>query len=156
MSSIQNNITGKTPLAKKGLHVAIIRSDYNQDIVNALYENCFQTLLKSGVEAINITSVNVPGAFEIPFASQQLINKDQPDVVITLGCLIRGETPHFDIIAAACARGIMDVSLKTNVPIIFGVLTTENLSQAKARLDKGVEVALAAIEMTNFRLPILN
>lgn len=149
MSSIQKNIAGKQVIAKKDLRVGIICSQYNAEIIEALYQNCLQTLLKSGVEEKNITSLEVPGAFELPFACQQLIGHKKQDVVITLGAVIKGETPHFDFISNACAQGIMQVSLKTEVPIIFGVLTTENLSQAEARVDKGVEVALTAIQMTN-------
>ena len=96
--------------------------------------------------------MKVPGAFEIPFACQKLIKSSKPHVVIALGAVIRGGTPHFDFIASSCATGIMDVSLKTEVPIVFGVLTTNNLAQAKARTDKGTEAALTALQISNLNI----
>lgn len=148
MSSIKKNIAGKKIMAKKGLEVGIILSEYNAKISEALLERCQKKLLESGVRERNIQLVKVPGAYEIPFACQKMIQSRKPDVVISLGAIIKGGTPHFDYIASCCAKGIMDVSLRTGTPIIFGVLTTNNLAQAKARIDKGSEVALSALQIT--------
>lgn len=152
MSSIQKNIAGKHVTAKKDLKIGIVRSEYNADIVKAVYDSCIKTLLGSGVAEKNIVTTRVPGAFEIPFACQKMASKKAFHAIIALGAIIQGDTPHFDYIASSCAQGIMDVSLKTNVPIIFGVLTTHNVAQAKARLDKGTEAALTALEMTNLNV----
>ena len=149
MSSIQKNIKGKSFKAKKGLKIAIVQSEYNAKITEALLENCVKTLLESGTFKKNITVTKVAGAFEIPFACQKIIDTKRPDAVIALGAIVKGDTPHFDFIASSCANGIMDVSLKKNVPIIFGVLTTNNIAQAKARVDKGVEAALTALQLTH-------
>ena len=154
MSSIKKNIAGKPRQggAKKGLKIGIVQSEYNSEIGDALYKRCSDTLLASGVSGKNIVTVKVPGAFEIPLACQKLATLKKLDVIITLGALIKGETPHFDYIASSCAMGIMDVSLKTNVPIIFGVLTTNNMAQARARIDKGAEAALSALQISNLNL----
>ena len=149
MSSIQKNIAGKKVAARKGLKVAIVLSEYNLEIGGALLDCCLETLLKSGVSKDRIRTTKVPGAFEIPFACQKAIKEMKPDVVITLGAIIRGKTPHFDYIASTTAMGIMDVSLKTDVPIVFGVLTTNDLAQASARIDKGTEAALTALQISH-------
>ncbi|MBU0706064.1 6,7-dimethyl-8-ribityllumazine synthase [Patescibacteria group bacterium] len=149
MSSIKKNIAGKSFKANKGLKVGIVQSEYNSEIGDALYKNCLSTLLKSGVSEKNIRTVKVPGAFEIPYACQKLASSKQYDVIISLGVIIRGETPHFEYIAGSCSKGIMDVSLRTGTPVIFGILTVNNLSQAKARADKGTEAALSALQIAN-------
>lgn len=149
MSSIKKNIAGKSLKAKKGLKIGIVQSEYNSKIGNALYKRCLETLFSAGASEKNIKTIKVPGAFEIPLACQKLAASKKLDVIITLGVLIEGGTPHFDYIASSCAQGIMDVSLKTDVPVIFGVLTTNTIAQAKARIDKGTEVALAALQITN-------
>ena len=152
MSSIKKNIVGKKITAKKGLKVGIVQSEYNSAIGDALYNRCIKTLLESGVSEKNIKTVKVPGAFEIPFICLKLALSKKLDVIITLGSLIEGETPHFDYIASSCAQGIMDTILKTDVPIVFGVLTTKNMTQAKARIAKGTEAALTALHMTNLNI----
>lgn len=152
MSSIHKNIAGKHETAKKGLKIGIVRSEYNADIVQALYDSCFKTLFASGVAKANISTVSVPGAFEIPLACQKMASSNKFHAIIALGAVIRGGTPHFDYVAGSCAQGIMDVNLETGIPIIFGVLTTDNLAQAKARVTKGTEVALAAIMMTQLNV----
>lgn len=148
MSSIAKNIAGKKFTAKKGLKVGIVQSEYNSKISEALLKGCKKTLLGAGVSEKNIILIKVPGAFETPYACQKLATTKKLDVIITLGAIIKGGTPHFDYIASACSKGIMDVSLKMEIPIIFGVLTTDNLAQAKARVDKGIEAAQTALQMT--------
>ncbi|MBN2306817.1 6,7-dimethyl-8-ribityllumazine synthase [Candidatus Peregrinibacteria bacterium] len=152
MSSIKKNIAGKQFIAKKGLKVGIVQSEYNSEIGEILLKSCRKTLLKAGVLEKNIQLTNVPGAFEIPYACQKMIQSKKPDVVIALGAIIKGGTPHFDYIASTCSAGIMDVSLNTEVPIVFGVLTTNNLAQAKARTGKGVEAAQTALQLSNLKL----
>ena len=155
MSSIKKNISSKPLKVKKSVKIAIVQSEYNPDITDALFKSCLSELKKSGVEEKNIFHVKVPGAWEIPIACQKLAKKEELDVIITLGLILKGQTPHFDFIASACAQGTMEVSLKHNLPILFGVLTTNTLSQAKARIkggesgDKGIEVAQAAVKMTH-------
>jgi 6,7-dimethyl-8-ribityllumazine synthase len=148
MSSIKKNIAGKKFTAKKGLKVGIVLSEYNAKIGEALLKSCKEKLLTAGVLEKDIRLERVPGAFEIPFACQKLAATKKPDTIITIGVIIKGGTPHFDYIASACTQGIMDVSLKINIPIVFGVLTVNNMTQAKARVAKGVEAAQTALQIT--------
>jgi 6,7-dimethyl-8-ribityllumazine synthase len=131
----------------KGLIIGIVAARYNQEIVDALLEGAVAALVEHGAEAKPVLSV--PGSYEIPVAAQALADAGEVDAVICLGCVIKGETAHFEHVAEAAARGILDVSLETGVPCIFGVLTTYTEEQARARLDKGREAAEAAIEMAN-------
>jgi 6,7-dimethyl-8-ribityllumazine synthase len=130
-----------------GLRIGIVAARYNQVIVDALLEGTIAALEEHGAEAQPVLSV--PGSYEIPVAAQALADGGEVDAVICLGCVIKGETAHFEHVAEAAARGILDVSLETGVPCIFGVLTTYTEEQAKARQDKGRECAEAAIEMVN-------
>ena len=131
----------------KGLRIGIVAARYNQAIVDALLEGALKTLKERGAKADPI--ISVPGSYEIPVAAQALADKGDVDAVICLGCVIKGETAHFEHIAEAAAKGILDVTLETGVPCIFGVLTTYTEAQAKARMDKGREAAETAIEMAN-------
>ena len=154
MSNIQKNIKGSVR-AKKGVKIGIVKSVYNSNITDVLESSCLKEFKKAGVAEKNIQILEVPGAYELPFGCQKLIKSKKVDAVVALGAVIKGQTPHFDFIAKSASMGIMDVSLKTNIPIIFGVLTTDNMSQAKARIkggkrgDKGVEAAQAAIKILN-------
>jgi 6,7-dimethyl-8-ribityllumazine synthase len=155
MSSIKQNTTGKSLKAKKGAKIAIIQAQYNAEISDKLLESCREELMLSGVLQKNISMTKAPGAFELPIACQRVAKAEKPDAVIALGVIIRGGTPHFEYVASGATIGIMNASLSLNLPIIFGILTTDNLSQAKARVkggkegDKGVEAAQAAIRMIN-------
>ena len=131
----------------KGLTIGIVAARYNQEIVDALLEGALQTLKEHGAKADPILSV--PGSFEIPVAAQALADAGNVDAVICLGCVIKGETAHFEQVAEAAAKGILDVTLETGVPCVFGVLTTFTEEQARARMDKGKEAAETAIEMAN-------
>lgn len=127
-------------------------SDYHSDITTALLEGCIKTLLQHGAAEENIVTLHAPGAFELPSVAQVIIERHQPDAVVCLGCVIKGDTRHDEYINHALASGIMHLSLTYKLPVIFGVLTTENLEQAKQRAggsvgNKGVEAALAAISM---------
>ena len=154
MSSIKKNI--KTGIkAKKSTKIGIVKSTYNSKITDALESSCKKELEKSGVSKKNIHTYEVPGAFELPFTCNKVAKTKKFDALIAIGAVIKGETPHFDIIVNTCAYGIVDASIKNCLPIIFAVLTTNNLAQAKARIiggkrgDKGVEAAQAALTMIN-------
>jgi len=136
----------------RGSRIAVISSRYNGYIVDRLVASCLKTLLARGIEKRDITHVRVPGAFEIPVAAGKLADRGSDDAIITLGAIIRGETPHFDLIARACTEGIAGTALACRIPVIFGVLTVETAEQALDRSgddesNKGHEAALAALEM---------
>jgi 6,7-dimethyl-8-ribityllumazine synthase len=131
----------------KGLTIGVVAARYNQEIVDALLEGALAVLSERGAKAGPILSV--PGSYEIPLAAQALAGGGNVDAVVCLGCVIKGETAHFEHVAEAAAKGILDVTLETGVPCIFGVLTTYTEEQARARMDKGREAAETAIEMAN-------
>ena len=133
---------------------AIIAARFNSDIVNNLLDGAVSTLQQHNVAEENIDVIYVPGAFELPLVAKHLVSTNKYSSIITLGCVIRGDTPHFDFVAGECARGIMDLSLSSEVPVVFGVLTTDNEEQAKKRSqksgeNKGIDCALCALEMSN-------
>ena len=143
-------------LAGKGLRVAIVWSRFNEELVRVLLTACDKQLVELGVAAEDIDVVSVPGALEIPLALQALALERRGfagrryDALVALGCVVRGETFHFEIVATESARGILDVQLETGVPIANGVLTTDNEAQAAQRAPvKGAESARVAIEMAN-------
>lgn len=122
-------------------------------ITDRLVEGCLDTLKRHGVKDEEIEIIRVPGAFEIPLAAQKASKKDY-DAIITLGAVIRGDTPHFDYVCAEVSKGVANVSLNTGKPIIFGVITTDTIDQAIQRAgvksgNKGSDAALSAIEMAN-------
>ncbi len=130
----------------------IVVSEWNTDITGALLEGCLEALGKAGAKQENIIIDYVPGTFELPYGAQRLAINKQPNAVICLGCVIQGETRHFDFICQAAADGIMQVSLNQNLPVIFGVLTTNNLEQAKDRSggkhgNKGFEAGITALKL---------
>jgi len=132
--------------------IAIVCSKYNSYIVDRLLQGCLTSLAHAGVDGKSVTLVKVPGAYEIPIIVKQLAEQNSYTAIITLGAIIRGETPHFEFISQACADGIARVSLDCNIPVIFGVLTVDNIQQALDRSgdeesNKGTESALTALEM---------
>lgn len=133
----------------------IVVSEWNSDVTEALYSGAVETLLQNGARKENIVRKSVPGSFELTLGAQWLARKDEIDCVICLGCVIQGETPHFDYICQAVANGITNVGLKFDKPVIFGVLTTLNLQQAMDRAggkhgNKGDEAAATGIKMLGF------
>jgi 6,7-dimethyl-8-ribityllumazine synthase len=135
-----------------GSKIAIVVAEWNEEITGALFEGAFASLIENGVNRKNITRADVPGSFELPLAALWQAEKKQIDAVICLGCVIQGETPHFDYICQAVALGITEVGLKTGKPVAFGVLTTLNKKQAEERAggkygNKGEEAALTALQM---------
>ncbi len=144
----------KGELAAKGLRLAIVVSRFNSFITERLLTGALDTLSRAGADDRRVEVVRVPGSFEIPVTAKALAQSGRFDAIITLGCIIRGETQHFDYISAEVTRGIQLAALETGVPMAFGVLTTDTLEQAVDRAgaksgNKGAEVALAAIEMAN-------
>ena len=138
-------------IAKQGTY-SIVYTSWNSQIINDLLQATKKELLSQGVSDKNIILKEVPGAFELPLAAQKCAENSSS--VIALGAIIKGDTPHFDFISSSCIGGLQDVALKTNKPIICGVLTTENLDQAKERSDpnqmnKGREFALSAMNMVD-------
>jgi len=144
----------KIDLSKKTF--AIVVAAWNEEITEPLYQGAFDALLKSGARKKNIIRKNVPGSFELPLAAQWMAKKKDIDAVICLGCIIQGETAHFDYICQAVAYGVMKVNLKSNKPVAFGVLTTLNKKQAMDRAggkygNKGEEAALTVVKMLELR-----
>jgi 6,7-dimethyl-8-ribityllumazine synthase len=134
----------------KGLSIGIVQARFNESVTNALAAACKGELLALGVAEQDIEHVMVPGALEIPLALQALAEKERYDALIALGCIIRGETYHFELVANESAAGVSRVSLDYRLPIANVILTTENTEQAIARqTDKGVDAARVVVEMAN-------
>ena len=141
-------------VAKEGMKVAIVASRFNEIIVNKLLGGAVDGLVRHGVEEENITAAWVPGAFEIPVVAQKLAQSKKYDAVICVGAVIRGDTTHYDYVCNEVSKGVAQVGLSTGVPVLFGIITTENIEQAIARAgskagNKGYDCALSAIEMVN-------
>lgn len=130
--------------------IAIVRSEFNGLLTQRLEDECVRTLLAAGLKMRQIALFSVPGSLEIPIMAQNIAKFEKPDVIIALGVIIKGDTYHFELVADNCARGCMEVSLKFNIPVIFGVIAAYNLAQAKKRAghdvnNKGREAAQAAL-----------
>lgn len=134
----------------KELVIGIVQARFNQGVTNALAKACWDELLARGVQERNIEHVQVPGALEVPVALQAMAEKGGYDALIALGCIIRGETYHFELVANESAAGVTRIALDYQLPIANAILTTENMDQAIARqLEKGRDAAQVAIEMAN-------
>ncbi|MDQ2641539.1 MAG: 6,7-dimethyl-8-ribityllumazine synthase [Pseudomonadota bacterium] len=143
---------GSTGDAAAGCRVAIVAARFNADIVEKMVAGAMAAWERLGGDAQGLTLVRAPGAFELPLVTRKLAASGRHDAVVALGCVIRGDTAHFDFVAGEAARGVADAARDTGVPVIFGVLTTENVEQAleradPARMDKGGEALEAALEM---------
>jgi 6,7-dimethyl-8-ribityllumazine synthase len=160
MNTIEGSLEGKN--AK----IAIVAGRWHALIVDGLLEGAINCLKKHGVSESNITIIRAPGAFEIPLVVQKIAFQEKYDAIITLGAVIRGDTPHFEYVAGSCVTGMAQVSLESGIPIAFGVLTVNTLEQALERIGgkpvnadkehgdkeighKGEEAALSALEMIN-------
>jgi len=155
-------VTGKVPtshlsgklserLAER-VRVAIIRADYNAEITSSLEAKCFETLVAGGIPEPRIDRFVVPGCFEIPIMAQRLAQSKRYTIMIALGAVVRGDTYHFELVADECARGVMNVSLKYDVPIVFEVLAVYHLKDAVKRagadgMNKGIEAAATALAL---------
>lgn len=132
------------------LSIGIVQARFNESITNALAEACKQELATLGVEEKNIRHVKVPGALEVPAALQALAESDKYDALIALGCIIRGETYHFELVANESGSAVTRLALDYQLPIANAILTTENLEQAQVRqIEKGRDAARVAVEMAN-------
>jgi 6,7-dimethyl-8-ribityllumazine synthase len=145
-------IEGK--LDASGLKFGIVIARFNEFISGKLLSGCLDGLIRHGAEETDIDVAWSPGSFEIPLLAKKLAQSKKYDAVICLGAVIRGATPHFDYVASEVSKGVAHVGLETSVPVIFGVLTTDNIEQAIERAgtksgNKGFDAALAAIEMAN-------
>jgi len=141
-------------LNSSGMRFAIVASRFNEFVTSRLLGGAIDALERTGAEDANITVVRVPGSFEIPLAAKRLAASKKYDAVICIGTLIRGDTPHFEFISSEVTKGISAVSLETEVPVAFGVLTADSVEQAIDRAglksgNKGFEAAMSAIEMVN-------
>lgn len=139
-----------------GAKVAIIAGRWHELVVDGLLEGALACLKKHGVDEENITLIRAPGAFEIPLLVKKVAEQNRYDAIITLGAVIRGDTPHFEYVSGPCVEGMAALSLQYNIPVAFGVLTVNTLEQALERIGgrpeighKGEEAALSALEMIN-------
>ena len=155
MATINNNLSdynSEIVPDGKNFTIAILRSEWNEDITSNLADGAETALLDNGVLEDNIVRLDVPGAYELPLGAQWLANKPEIDAVICIGTVIRGETAHFDFVSQAVSQGVKDVGLKTGKPIIFGVLTDDNKQQSIDRSggihgNKGIEAGVTALKM---------
>lgn len=155
MAGILKSVTGKSKQNLTRKKVAIIVSEWNEEITEALFEGAHRSLLEAGFKKRNIIRKNVPGSFELPLGAQWMAERKDIDAVVCVGCVIQGETAHFDYICQAVAEGVMKVNLKYGKPVAFGVLTTLNKQQAEDRAggkygNKGEEAALTVLKMLEF------
>lgn len=148
MKTLEGNVVAS------GLKVAIVAARFNEFIVSKLIGGAKDALLRHGMEEDDITLAWVPGAFEIPLVAKQLAKTGDYDAIVCVGAVIKGATSHYDYVCAEVSKGIASVGLETNVPVIFGVVTTDNIEQAIERAgtkagNKGYDAACTAIEMAN-------
>ena len=148
-----NLLEGKL-VAREGTRIAVVAARFNEFITSRLLSGCEDGLVRHGVDTGQIDVAWVPGAFEIPVVAQRLAESGRYDAVICLGAVIRGSTSHYDYVCAEVSKGVAQVSLKTGLPVLFGVLTTDNIEQAIERAgtkagNKGYDCAVSAIEMVN-------
>ena len=159
MASSLKNLSDYDPTTipeGSNLKFGIVVSQWNEEITAALLEGALNTLERHGVSRSNILVRTVPGSFELPYGARSVAEQFTPHAVICLGCVIQGETRHFEYICQGVTKGITDLNLDHDIPFIFGVLTTDNLQQAKDRAggkhgNKGVEAAITALKMTTLR-----
>ncbi len=148
MKVLEGNVVGSN------MKIGIVASRFNEFIVSKLVGGAEDALIRHGVEKDNIELAWVPGAFEIPMIAQKMAESNKYDAIIALGAVIKGATDHYNYVCAEVSKGIASVSMKTEVPVLFGVLTTDNIEQAIERAgtkagNKGYDTAVSAIEMVN-------
>lgn len=144
----------KIPSAKN-MRFGIVVSEWNENITGKLLQGALLTLKANGAKEENIHVMYVPGSFELTFGANQMIKHGEVDAVITLGCVVRGDTPHFDYVCMGATQGITELNANGNVPVIYGLITTNNMEQAEDRAggklgNKGDECAICAIKMVDF------
>lgn len=153
LKNLSSYTAGEIPSAEK-MRFGIVVSEWNPVITDALHQGAKETLLRHGAREENIVSVDVPGSFELTAGARLLAKRAKVDAVICLGCVIQGDTPHFDYVCQGVTQGIAHLNVKYNIPFIFGVLTTLNQQQAEDRAggihgNKGDEAAITAIKMVD-------
>ncbi len=150
-----NNITTiEGDLSTEGVRFGIIATRFNGFIVEHLITGALDTLKRHGANESDIELIRIPGAYELPLIARTMAKRELCDTIIALGCVIRGATPHFEYVAGECAKGLAGVALEFDIPVAFGVLTTDTIEQAIERAgakagNKGVDAAISAIEMVN-------
>ena len=157
MAAKEKNLSAKSVDSNENIsssRIAILVSEWNEEITDSLYEGAYNTLVENGIQKQNIIKLYVPGSFELSLGAQKMAQKENIDAVICLGCVIQGETRHFEFICQSVAQGLKDVALKYDKPVVFGVLTTDTFQQALDRAggkygNKGDEAAITAIKMIN-------
>jgi 6,7-dimethyl-8-ribityllumazine synthase len=137
-----------TPLGERRT-VGVVVSRFNGGITNAMLKRALEALEEAGVSRESITVMPVPGAFELPLAAMALAKTRRYACIVALGAIVRGETAHFEYVAAECASGLQLAAIETGVPVTFGVLTVENVAQAEARVEKAAEAVRSALEMAD-------
>lgn len=155
MAGTLKSVSRKSKINLTQKKFAIVVAEWNEEITEALFHGAQQALINLGVKKENIVRKNVPGSFELPLGALKMIEQKNIAAVIALGCVIQGETPHFDYICQAVALGIMEINLKSKKPVAFGVLTTMDKEQALERAggkygNKGEEAALTVVKMLEF------
>ncbi|NBX53917.1 MAG: 6,7-dimethyl-8-ribityllumazine synthase [Betaproteobacteria bacterium] len=141
-------LNNQTDLNGAGLRIGIVQARFNADITNALHLACLSELRAMHIEPDQVETIQVPGALEIPLALQAMAQRQSFDALIALGCIVRGETYHFELVANESGAGVSRVALDHHLPIANAILTTENMAQAVARqTDKGRDAARVAVEM---------
>lgn len=153
LSDVKNTLLRKS--VQRSIKIDIIRSEWNAEITLALEKGCIDHLLTQGILRKNIKLYTVPGSFELIYGAANLIKNAKSNAIICIGCIVKGETPHFDYISQAVSNGLAELNTRGNIPVIFGVLTTDSVEQASDRAggkhgNKGVEAAATAIQMIAF------
>ncbi|WP_235299033.1 6,7-dimethyl-8-ribityllumazine synthase [Portibacter marinus] len=158
MSSKDNNLSaskGDLP-SGEGLKIGIVVSDWNDNITHSMLEACKNTLLENGVSESDMLTIHVPGTFELPVGAKLLMGEENFNAIICIGCVIKGETKHDEYISNAVANGLINLGVLSGKPVIFGVLTPNNMEQALERSggkygNKGVEAAISALKMADIK-----
>ena len=155
MSTSQYQYTANTLPDASGMRIGIVAAEWNSDITGSLVKGAISTLQESGVKAANISVRYVPGSYELIYGAAALCKSRLYDAVIAIGCVIRGDTPHFDYVCQGTTQGIAQLNAAGDVPVIYGLLTTNDMGQAQARAggslgNKGTECAICAIKMVDF------
>lgn len=158
MATAYHNLSSYNPETVpngEDMKIGIVVSEWNETVTTPLLQGAFNTLIKHGVKKENILIDFVPGSFELIFGSKHMVENKGIDAVIALGCVVRGDTPHFDYVCSGVTQGIADMNIRYDIPFIFGLLTTDNMQQAKERAggrhgNKGDECAITALKMIDF------
>jgi 6,7-dimethyl-8-ribityllumazine synthase len=158
MATAYHNLSSYNPETipnGEDMKIGIVVSEWNEAVTTPLLQGAYNTLIKHGVKKENILIDFVPGSFELIFGSKHMVENKEIDAVIALGCVVRGDTPHFDYVCSGVTQGIADMNIRYDIPFIFGLLTTDNMQQAEERAggrhgNKGDECAITALKMIDF------